>query len=380
MKDISFDDLRWLNLLLVVAGVAAIGAYGIWQKRRALRAFAELPLLRLGSQEGATMRIRGPEDPRGRKSAESGGGGIALLGIARPIVRIGLISTALIALTAAIIGPRWGQAEQKVVRRGIDVMVVLDVSRSMLARDIAPNRLERAKLAIQDDLLPALGGDRIGIIAFAGLPVLKCPLTSDYGFVRLALEDIDVGSSPRGGTLIGDALRKAQASFDKTLDTYKLAILITDGEDQESYPVEAAKKLWEESKIPVVSIALGDEREGARIPVPTGRGEEYVRYKGEEVRSKANFDDLRKIAQVSGLNAFIPVGTRDFRLDQIYRDKIVPLIEYHQRTEAEVVRQPWQGHWFAMLALALLLVDSFLRDGPAAATAAGLIKRIRDAA
>jgi len=354
----------------VALGVAAIGAYGIWQRRRALRIFGDPALLRLGGQDPAPLRARSA-------AARSGESGSLGFGLTRPIVRLSLVLATLVLLVAAMIGPRWGESEQKVVRRGIDVMVVLDVSRSMLARDIAPSRLERAKIAIQDDLLPALGGDRIGLIAFAGVPVLKCPLTNDYGFVRLALEDITTASSPRGGTLIGDALRKAQEAFHNSLDSYKLVILITDGEDQESYPIEAARKLWEEIKVPVVAIALGDDREGARIPVRTDRGEEYVRYQGEEIRSRANFDDLRKIAQVSGVNAFIPVGTRDFDLGEIYRKSIVPLIEYRQRTEDEVVKQPSRFDIFAFAALALLLVDSFLRDGPRIATAAALRRRLR---
>lgn len=370
MNGVAYDDLRWMNLFFVALGIAAIGVYGIWQRQRALRMFGDPALLRLGGQDPAPLRARREVE----QSTRSGGSPIGLI---RAVVRLTLVVATLLLLTAALMGPRWGESEQKVVRRGIDVMVVLDVSRSMLARDIAPSRLERAKLAIQDDLLPALGGDRIGLIAFAGVPVLKCPLTNDYGFVRLALEDITTASSPRGGTLIGDALRKAQEAFMGSMDTYKLVILITDGEDQESYPVEAARKLWEEAKVPVVSLALGDEREGARIPVKTERGEEYVRYQGEEHRSRANFDDLRKIAQVSGVNAFIPIGTKDFDLGKIYRDSIVPLIEYRQRTENEMVKQPARFDLFALAALVLLLIDSFLRDGPSITTAAALERQVR---
>src|SRR5262245_24722511 len=134
MSTVEFDDLRWLHLLWLVIAVAALGVYGIWQRRRALRRFAELRLIRLG------------------------GGTAALPGWTRPLVRLGLIIVCLFCLVAAIIGPRAGEIEQVVRRRGIDVMVLLDVSRSMLARDLAPNRLERAKLAIREDLLRALGG------------------------------------------------------------------------------------------------------------------------------------------------------------------------------------------------------------------------------
>jgi Ca-activated chloride channel family protein len=337
VPNLEFDDLRWLNLLWAVLLVAAVGVYGTAQRRRALAVFASPHLL---------DRLTTPA------------------GWVRPLTRLGLVVLCLISLVAAIIGPRWGEREQTIVRRGIDVMVLLDVSRSMLARDIAPDRLERAKLSIRDDLLPVLGGDRIGLITFAGVATLKCPLTHDYGFFRLALEDVTSKSSPRGGTLIGDAIRKAAESFHDSLDTHKVVILITDGEDHESYPLEAAVNLWNDLKIPIVTVALGDEREGARIPIQTERGVEYLQYQDKVVWSRANFDELRRIAQVSTLNAFVPVGTRNFDLGQIYRERIVPAIEYKEQEEVERVPLPSQYHIFATAALVLLLIDSFLRDGP----------------
>ena len=337
VQNLEFDDLRWLNLLWAVLLVAAVGIYGAWQRRRALAVFASPNLVR---------RLTTPA------------------GWARPAARLALVVLCLISLVAAIIGPRWGERDQTVVRRGIDVMVLLDVSRSMLARDIAPNRLERAKLSIRDDLLPVLGGDRIGLITFAGVATLKCPLTHDYGFFRLALGDVTSKSSPRGGTLIGDAIRKAAEAFHDSLDTHKVVVLITDGEDHESYPFEAAVNLWTDLEIPIVTVALGDAREGARIPIRTEHGVEYLEYQDRVVWSRANFDDLRRIAQVSTLNAFVPVGTRNFDLGQIYRQRIVPAIEYQEREEVERVPLPSQCHIFAVAALFLLLIDSFLRDGP----------------
>jgi Ca-activated chloride channel family protein len=337
MSGVEFDDLRWLHLLWVALVVAAAGVYGVWQRRRTLRLFAAARLL-----------VRLAPTP----------------GWGRGLLRVGLVALALASLTAAIIGPRWGEREQTVFRRGIDVMILLDVSRSMLARDIAPNRLERAKLSIRDDLLPALGGDRVGLITFAGVPTLKCPLTNDYGFFRLALDDVTTQSAPRGGTLIGDAIRKARDCFNSPLDTHKLVILITDGEDHESYPVEAARGMWQDQKIPIVAVALGDEREGARIPIEAGGGgEKYLEYKGEVHWSRADFDDLRKIAAVSDLNAFVPVGTRDFNLGEIYRERVVPAIQYREQAETERVPLPSQYHGFAVAALALLLIESFMRDG-----------------
>ncbi|MCG3128045.1 MAG: hypothetical protein CHACPFDD_02919 [Phycisphaerae bacterium] len=335
MSNVTFDAFGWIHLVWVVAGLLALGVYGVWQRRRALRLFASLRLLE---------HIAPPT------------------GWFRPLLRLGLVTLCLLTTTAAIMGPRWGESQEKVVKRGIDVLVLLDVSRSMLARDIAPNRLERAKLSIRDDLLPALAGDRIGLIAFAGVAALKCPLTSDYGFFRLALDEVSTGSSPRGGTLIGDAIRKASKCFDDQLDTHRVVLLITDGEDQESYPEEAARALWQEQKIPVVCVALGDERDGARIPADAA-GQKFVEHGGQTVWSKADFGQLRRIADISDLRAFIPVGTRDFNLGEIYRSRIVPAIRYRELVGSEQVQQPSQYHRFAVLALVLLAIDSFLREG-----------------
>lgn len=335
MRDVVFDNLNWLHLLWVAAAIVLLGFYGAWQKQRALRIFA-------------SPRLRGAIAPPA--------------GWGRPVLRLVLIGLCLTSLVGAIIGPRWGAAEQQVARRGIDIIVLLDVSKSMLAKDIAPNRLERAKISIADDLLPALGGDRIGLITFAGLATLKCPLTSDYGFFRLALEEVDTNSSPKGGTMIGDAIRKAKECFHAGLDTHKVVLLITDGEDQDSFPVEAAQSLWQESKIPIVAVALGDEAEGARIPVQTSKGEKYMEHDGQVVWTKANFDQLRKVANVSDLKAFVPVGTRNFDLGEIYHSKIVPAIEHKERTEAAQVQQPSQYHPFAVLALVLLVIESLIRD------------------
>jgi Ca-activated chloride channel family protein len=343
MSTVSFDNLRWLNLLWPVLGVALIGVYGVWRRRRAMRAFADARLL---------PRLTTPT------------------GWLRPLVRLALVVAALGCLVAALIGPRWGEETQTLLRRNIDVMVLLDVSRSMLARDIAPSRLERAKLAIRDDLLPALGGDRIGLVAFAGVPSLVCPLTSDYGFFRLALADVSPQSAGRGGTLIGDAIRKAGPLFEASkLDSHKIILLITDGEDQESYPVEAAVNLWKDQQIPVIALALGDPEQGARVPVPAEKGETFLQYKGEQVRSKADFATLEQVAHASDQGAFVAVGTSNFDLGDIYR-RVAKAVRSAEEHEQRAVRQPSRYHPFAVVALLLVFWDSFLRAGPRPAAGA----------
>lgn len=348
MTGVLYDNPVSWQLLWAVVGLAAIAAWGIAAQQRAIRRFADAGLLALLAPAG---------------------------GLTRRITRLVLGSAALTALVWALAGPRWGETTETVFKRNIDVIVCLDVSRSMLARDIAPNRLERAKLSIVDDLAPALAGDRIGVVAFAGVPRLVCPLTDDYGFLRLAVNEIDPRSAPVGGTMIGDAVREAATMFQERLETHKVILLITDGEDQGSFPLEAAEKVWREDQIPIVAVAIGDEREGARVPAPEAADGQYLKYQGETVWSKADFSTLRQMAAYSDLNAFVPVGTRNFDLGAIYREKIVPAIRYRETAEQQAVQQPAQYHWFAGAALLLVLIDSFLRDGRPPKIAA--VKRYR---
>jgi Ca-activated chloride channel family protein len=202
-------------------------------------------------------------------------------------------------------------------------VILLDTSRSMLAEDIKPSRLERAKIAI-GDLLDKLGGDRIAIVTFAGNSAVKCPLTQDYAFVRMALADISTESDSKGGTDIGDAIRKVtEEVFDKQSREYKDLVLITDGEDHDSFPVEAAQKAAAQG-IRIIAIGLGNETEGSRIPItgPDGRTT-FLKYKGQEVWSKLDADTLRKVAAATNGGRYIgiePGTTLD--LGEIYQELV----------------------------------------------------------
>ncbi|MFO0949305.1 MAG: VWA domain-containing protein [Planctomycetota bacterium] len=196
----------------------------------------------------------------------------------RPLLKGSLLVVALASAIVAAARPQWGTYSEMVTQKGVDLFVLLDVSRSMLAKDVAPDRLQRAKSDIRD-LLPKLAGDRVGLIAFAGQPVLMVPLTTDQEYFRSVLDTVDTSSAPVGGSLIGDAIRKAISSMEERRDRDQVLVLITDGEDHDSFPAEAAKSAAEQG-IKIFTIGLGDPVEGARVPAGKSG---YVTHDGQEV-------------------------------------------------------------------------------------------------
>ncbi len=213
-------------------------------------------------------------------------------------------------------------AEQKPVtvkRQGRDVVFMLDVSRSMLAEDLAPNRLERAKLAILD-CIDRLQGDRVGLVAFAGSAVVRCPLTLDYGFFKQMLEDTTADLEVKGGTNIGDTLRTIHTDvFDSQMKAYKDIIIISDGGDHESFPVNAAQALGDEG-IRLIVIGLGDKDNGQTIPLPDQQG--VLTYEGKPVLTRLASDSLRKIGLATPGGIYLEVGTGTVDLGEVYMDLI----------------------------------------------------------
>ena len=233
----------------------------------------------------------------------------------RPWIKAALVLAALCSLIVAGARPRFGTKEEEVTRRGADLFVLLDVSRSMDAEDVAPSRLERAKLDIRD-LLQELPGDRVGLIVFAGKPTVKVPLTTDQGFFRMTLAEINTQSAPRGGSMIGDAIRKGIEAMPERRNRDQAMVLITDGEDHESYPVEAARQAARRG-IKIFTVGLGDSREGARVPVrdlssaqqqdgsPNGQGRlRYLKYKDQEHWSKLDEGLMKEIARTTNADYF----------------------------------------------------------------------------
>ena len=266
-------------------------------------------------------------------------------------------TAAFVLLILALARPQFGEQVQEVEVSGVDVFVLLDVSRSMLAEDVRPNRLERAKSDILD-LLRELEGDSVGLIAFAGAPVVQVPLTTDAGFYRMVLSSVDCDSAPRGGTLIGDAIRKALDSMEQTSERSQLLVLITDGEDQESFPIEAAKQAAERN-IKMITVGLGDIGEGARIPQRDKAGRlSFVQFEGQEVWSKMDSELLQEIADVTS-GVWVPAQTRAYNLAAIYRSQLQGLTSTEESTQTKQLKTD-RFQWFLIPAILLLCFDSLL--------------------
>lgn len=275
----------------------------------------------------------------------------------RVLLHAALLLAGVASLVVAAARPRLGMVEEEVQSRGADLFVLLDVSRSMLAEDVRPNRLERARSDIRD-LLRRVPGDRVGLIVFAGRPVVLVPLTSDHGFFLQMLDQASPESAPRGGSLIGDAIRTALAAMPDERARDQALILITDGEDHDSYPEEAAQAAAERG-VKIFAVGLGDAREGARIPVQRPGGEEgYLTYSGEVVWSRVDERLLRAVALATG-GAYVPAGTRNYDLGQVYDDHLAALARGTLEGDRQR-RYREQYQWFLGLGLILLLAERFL--------------------
>ena len=267
-----------------------------------------------------------------------------------------LIGLTLASIIIALAKPRWGFEWKEVPRGGVDIMVVLDLSTSMLATDISPTRLERSKREIID-LLDMLEGDRIGIVAFAGVAFVQCPLTVDYRITSMFVSQIRHDLMPVQGTALGKGIELAVNSLEKssTADSEgKAIILITDGEDHGTNPLGAAAKAKEKG-IRIFSIGIGGE-EGAPIPLPNG-GFKKDR-KGDLIISKLDEKTLQDISLKTG-GIYVRSATGDFDLDTIYRNGIRK--DVTDRDYGVSRQKIWHERFqiFLLIGILLLLLEYF---------------------
>jgi Ca-activated chloride channel family protein len=224
----------------------------------------------------------------------------------RRFVQRGLFSASVLCLFAALAGPELGYHWEKISRRGNEVVFAIDTSRSMLTPDAKPNRLTRAKLAI-NDMASQLDGDGIGIVAFAGSAFLVCPLTLDYAAFQQSLDAIDVYTIPLGGTNISSAIQAARAALRQRPGSDKILILVTDGENLAGDGLAAAQEAAKLDGLKIYTVGIGTA-EGDLIPLPSGLGSDFVKDDtGALVESHLDEGGLKAIASATG-GAYVHLG------------------------------------------------------------------------
>lgn len=274
-------------------------------------------------------------------------------------LQLAFVLVGLVLVLFAASRPQWGQVTERTTARSRNVVIAIDVSRSMLAADVRPNRLERAKADVAD-LIDSLDGDRCALVAFRRTGVQVCPLTTDHAYLRSALEQMTVDSAPRGETDLGSAIRAALDALDPAADDHNAIIMISDGGDLRGEALANAA-LAQKRGIPIFTVGIGDPRVGAPIPSEDGRG--YLKYKGETVKVKLEDAALKAVADASK-GRYVPLataGTVETTLGSIYRRFLRQVAAKEQNEEAERAAERYP--FFLVPGLVFLIAGATLSKG-----------------
>ncbi|WP_339609555.1 VWA domain-containing protein [uncultured Planktosalinus sp.] len=276
----------------------------------------------------------------------------------KSVTKLLVFIVALILLIIAIVNPRIGTQKEEVKREGVDVVFALDVSKSMLAEDIAPNRLEKSKQLVSQ-LLNALGGDRVGIIGYAGAAFPQLPITTDYNAARMFLNSMNTDIVSSQGTAIGEAIELSKSYYDEQNQTSRVLMIISDGEDHQGN-IETAIKEASELGIKVITIGVGSPSGG---PIPIKRNgilQEYYRdSNGERVITKMDDEVLKQIAQsTDGLFLYGDSTSEVVKEVKEYLNKLDK--EEFETMQFSAFKSQYQ--WFLAGALLLLFLDIFLLE------------------
>ncbi|MFA9390845.1 MAG: VWA domain-containing protein [Prolixibacteraceae bacterium] len=261
-----------------------------------------------------------------------------------------ILLTALAFLIIGIARPQFGAKLQKIKRKGVEIIIALDVSNSMMAEDIQPNRLERAKRAISR-LTERLSNDKLGLIVFAGDAYTQIPITTDYNSAKLFLSSINTSIVPKQGTAIGSAISLAMKSFTPETENSKAIVIITDGENHEDDAVQMAKEANEEGII-VHTIGMGLPQ-GGPIPVVNANGQKDFRKdkSGQVVVTKLDEKKLQEIA-AAGAGKYVRANNTEVGINAIYDE-----INGMQKAELESrVYSDYNDQFYYFIAVALLLL------------------------
>lgn len=327
----ELEEKWYLYFLIVIPAMALLFLYVQFWKRKKQREFGDLDLIKKLSPEKSVFK---------------------------PVLKVILVLLGLLFLIIGLVNPKIGTKMETVKREGIDIIFAVDVSKSMLAEDVAPNRLEKSKQLVSQ-IINNLGNDRIGIIAYSGSAFPVLPITTDYGVAKMFLQSMNPGMISAQGTSIDQAINLAVTFVDKKDKTNKLLIIITDGEDHSDSAQDAA----EEAKkvgLKIVTIGVGTEK-GSAIPLKrNGIVESFQRnLEGEVVITKRNSDVLKTIAKSAN------GGYIDGNSTKAVIDYVKNALDNIQKTEFESTEMAdfkSQFQWFLGFGFFLLFLDVFLLE------------------
>jgi Ca-activated chloride channel family protein len=327
---LRFEHKEYFFLLLLIPIVISIYFYVQYQTKKQLEKIGNIDLMK-----------RLMPDRNEKKS----------------LLKFIALNVVLFFLILALAQPQMGTKMEKVQRKGIDIMIALDVSKSMLSQDVAPSRLEKSKLLIQT-LLKNLDGDRVGLVIFAGNAYLQMPLTVDYSSLLLYLRSITTNSVPTQGTIITDALEKSEAAFKETDKKHKAIIVITDGEDHEENAINMAEELASDGT-KVFTVGVGTAN-GGTIPVYDQNGQitgEKKDENGAVIISKMNANMLQALAKGGNGNYYVLDNTKQVAE---FLSKDIAKMETKTINDKVFTDFVEQFQYFLIFALLVLIADFFI--------------------
>lgn len=329
---LRYENSEWLLLLIVVPIIIALFILAIRWRKKAIDKFGESHMVFKLMPMASFRKLR---------------------------LKLFLFCLSIIFIIIGLANPQIGSKMEEVKREGIDLMIAIDLSNSMLAEDLQPNRLMRAKQSISR-LIDRLDGDRIGLVVFAGDAYVQLPITTDYSAAKLFLSTINTNIVPTQGTAIGKAIELSINSFDVSNDQNKAIIIITDGENHEDDAIQKAKEA-EDMGIFVHTIGMGSA-EGGPIPIKNRYGNitSYQKDKsGNTVITKLNEEMLKEIA-TNGGGSYIRANSTQSSLDALFK-------EINKMEKKEIGSKVFTDYkdrfqWFLGIALLLLIIESLLRN------------------
>ncbi|MDT8413738.1 MAG: VWA domain-containing protein [Flavobacteriaceae bacterium] len=326
-----FEAQKYFIWLAVIPVVIGLFLWLMWWRKRAQKRFAS----------SVFMKVLSPDTS-----------------IFKPILKLIMICLTLLSMVLALVNPKMGTKVEKIKREGIDIVFALDVSRSMLAEDIAPSRIEKSKQIITQ-IINELAGDRIGLVVYAASAYPLLPMTSDYSAAKMFLQSANTDMLSSQGTAFSEALQLSQGLFNMEEQTNKVIIVVSDGEDHEGN-LEASTAALKESGIKVFTIGIGKVNGG---PIPLKQGGVVTSYikdnQGETVITKLNETLLMDLA--SQADGFYQNGSNTAQVVDFVKDKI------NQFDKTEFDAQQFsdfksQFQWFVGLAIGFLFIDVFFLE------------------